>query len=93
MALTRSLTGLPVKAVARALVPRPDLWPTTMRAGLSLAAPGWWRRAPFLPLPDPGWLRFRLSTAYGGDGSLGPDSAFEPNDLITWLEWRKSWPG
>jgi hypothetical protein len=27
--------------------------------------PRWWRRPPFLPLPDRGWIRFRLETAYG----------------------------
>ncbi len=85
--------GLPVAAIASALVRRPDLWATALRAGLSLAPTGWWRRPPFLPLPDGRWLRFRLATAYGGDGRFGPDSPFDVDDLITWLEWRKAWPG
>ena len=84
--------GLPAAAVARALVARPDLWTTAASAALSLAGRGWWRRPPFLPLPDPAWLRFRLATAYGGDGVIGPDSPFAVGDLITWLEWRKDWP-
>ena len=33
-----------------------------------LARPGWWRRPPFLPLPAPDYLRFRMETAYGGAG-------------------------
>ncbi len=83
--------GLPMADVMTALVRRPDLWSTALRAALSLAPAGWWRRSPFLPLPDPDWLRFRMSTAYGGDGNVGTDSAFHTDDLITWLEWRRSW--
>ena len=50
-----------VVAVAR----RPWLWPVAVRQTLRLARPGWWRRWPPLPLPDPSYLRFRLQTAYG----------------------------
>ena len=46
----------------------PSLWATAVRQALRLAAPGWWRRRPFLPLPAPDYLRFRLQTAYGGTG-------------------------
>ncbi len=71
------------------LTRRPDLWPVAIRAARELAPPGWWRRAPFLPVPDRDWLHFRLVTAYGGDGT-GPVDA---DDLITWLEWRRRWAG
>ena len=73
--------------VAVAVARRPRLWPTAVRAALDLAPAGWWRHSPFLPLPDPGWLRFRLTTAYGGDGS-GP---IVGRDLVDWLEWRRDW--
>lgn len=85
--------SFPIAAVGRALIRRPDLWSTSIRAGLSLAPRRWWLRPPFLPRPDARWLRFRMSTAYGGDGRFGPESAFDAGDLITWLEWRKSFPG
>lgn len=68
-----------------ALLRHPRLWPTAARVGLSLAPADWWRRAPFLPLPDRDWLRFRLETAYGGDGT-GP---MRGDDLVTYLEWRR----
>ena len=82
-----SRSGL-VRAAAP-VVRRPDLWLTGLRSARALAPSGWWRRAPFLPVPDRGWLTFRLVTAYGGDGSAPVDG----EDLITWLEWRKNWPG
>ena len=52
---------------------------------IRLAAPGWWRRPPFVPLPDPAYLRFRLETAYGDDREP------EPADVITYLHWCREW--
>ena len=69
-------------AAARAVAARPRLWPAAAHQARALAAPGWWRRPPFLPLPDRDWLAFRLTTAYGA-----PDSPLVPEDLLTWLEW------
>lgn len=44
------------------------------------------RRRPFLPLPDPAYLRFRLQTQYGDDRPA------EPGDVITYLHWCRAWP-
>lgn len=82
------MAALSVVPIIRALVTRPDLWATAAMSGLSLAPTGWWRRKPFLPVPSPDWTHFRLVTAYGGDGS-----ELRPSDVVTWLEWRKTWPG
>jgi hypothetical protein len=71
-----------VAAVAR----RPDLWVTATSTAASIVPRRWWRRFPYLPLPDAAWMHFRLETAYGGDGR-GP---VRPEDLITYLEWRKA---
>lgn len=71
-----------VVAVAR----RPDLWATGAVQVRRLAPNSWWRRAPFLPLPDRAWMRFRLRTAYGD-----PDHVPEPADVVAWLEWCRSW--
>jgi hypothetical protein len=70
-----------------AVLAHPVLWRTAIRQVLVLAAPGWWRRPPFLPLPDPAYLRFRLQTAYGD-----PDRPPEPADVITYLHWCRAWP-
>jgi hypothetical protein len=67
---------------ALAVVGQPDLWPVAVRQASRLAAPGWWRRPPFLPVPDRDYLRFRLQTMYG-DGVAQP----EAGDLLTWLRW------
>jgi len=71
-----------------ALVSHPELWPTALRTALRLAPPGWWRRAPRLPVPDPAYLRFRYVTAYGGAGDGPPD----PTDLVAYLQWCRAWP-
>ncbi len=76
---------------ALAVLRRPDLWATGVRQALVMAPDGWWRRAPFLPLPDPAYLRFRMITANGGDGSSA-STADLGRDLVTYLEWCRSRP-
>lgn len=70
------------RSTALAVIRHPSLWPTAMRAVATLAAPGWWRRRPFLPLPDERYLRFRLETQYGS-------AAPEPEDVLTYLRWLR----
>jgi len=77
------------RAVGRVLV-RPALWPTALVQAGRLAGPGWWRRAPWLPVPDRDYLRFRLRTAYGSEpGAL---AAADPADLATYLRWCRELP-
>lgn len=45
---------------------------------------GWWRRAPFLPLPDPAYLEWRLHTAYGAEPQLPP-----MEDVLRFARWRR----
>jgi hypothetical protein len=78
--------ALPVRGLgplAGAVARRPGLWPTAARQAWRLAPSRWWARPPFLPLPDPAWLRFRLEAQYGVDGT-GP---VEPDDVVAFLEW------
>jgi hypothetical protein len=63
------------------LARRPGLWPVALRQAARLARPGWWRRPPFLPLPDADYLRFRLETQYGAGGEA------DPLDVVEYLEW------
>ena len=71
---------------AGAVVARPWLWPTAARQLVLLAPPGWWRRRPFLPLPDPAYLAFRLETMYGGEA---PRPA--GGDVVAYLRWCRSY--
>jgi hypothetical protein len=70
--------------VAREVAARPSLWPTTAVEVVLLARPGWWRHAPFLPLPDPGYVRFRLETQYG---SAAPADRMRSHDVVDYLDW------
>jgi hypothetical protein len=71
---------------ALALLVHPGLWSTGLRQVRVLARPGWWRRSPFLPLPDADYLRFRMETAYGGAG----DEPLRPQDLLAYLRWCRA---
>lgn len=71
---------------ALTLLRRPSLWAIAVVQVLRLAVPGWWRRWPPVPLPDPAYLRFRLQTQYG-DSEREPD----PSDLVAYLKWCKSY--
>ena len=68
-----------------AVLRRPSLWGTAVRQAAALATPGWWERAPHLPLPAEPYLAFRLSTQYG-DAGHQPD----PEDAVAYLRWCKS---
>ena len=70
---------------AAAVVARPQLWPTAVRQVARLARPGWWRRRPFLPVPDPAYLAFRLETMYGG---RVPRPV--AGDVVGYLRWCRS---
>lgn len=65
-----------------AVLVRPELWGTAMVQLFRLASPGWWRRWPPVPMPDPDYLRFRLQTQYGDAGDA-PD----PKDVVAYLRW------
>jgi hypothetical protein len=74
-------------AVAGAVLVRPRLWGTALRQIFVLAAPGWWRRLPLLPLPDAEYLAFRLQTAYGT-----PSAPVQADDIVGYLTWCRAWP-
>lgn len=67
-------------STAVAVLRHPRLWGAAIRTAVRLAAPGWWRRRPFLPLPDAAYLAFRLETQYG-------DVPPRPDDVIVYLRW------
>ncbi len=87
----RGVGGFPAPGVLVAVLIRPSLWYTALVELRRFARRGWWRRPPFLPLPDPALVAFRAETQYGD-----PDHAPEPGDVVTWLRWcraerRRGW--
>jgi hypothetical protein len=66
-----------------ALLRHPTKLPRALGAAMSLAPRGWWRRPPFLPVPDPGYWRFRMETANGGDGDVPPS----PEEVLEVVDW------
>lgn len=75
--------------VVVAVLARPSLWATAVAQVFRLARRGWWRRPPFLPLPDREYLRFRMQTAYGGDPPPGRPRV---QDVLTYLRWCRDFP-
>jgi hypothetical protein len=64
-----------------AVLVRPRLWFTALRQLVRAVPREWWRRAPYLPIPDRAYVRFRLETAYG----TGSEPAVA--DVLRYLEW------
>jgi len=82
------------RRIVVAVIARPWLWAAAVTVVLRLAPHGWWRRWPPLPLPDPDYWRFRMATAYGGDGGADPTT----EDVVEYLAWCRrhqltAWPG
>lgn len=86
LGLTRRLPSLAVSAarVGWRLVRRPQLWATAFRMWRRTTPRGWWRRAPFLPVPSGEYLRFRLVTQYGS-----VDHPIDADDVLNYLAWCK----
>jgi hypothetical protein len=64
-----------------AVMARPSLWPTALRVWARATPKHWWAHPPYVPVPDPAYIRFRLETAYG------PDVTPAPDDLVAYLRW------
>jgi hypothetical protein len=71
--------------VVRAVLRHPSLWSVAVGQLVRMARPGWWHRAPFLPIPDRSYLAFRLETMYGT--GTGP----APDDVVTYLRWCRQY--
>lgn len=72
-----------LRLTARALV-NPLLAWDLLRTGWAFRRRRWWARAPFLPLPDRTYLRWRMYTAYGDETAVPP-----VQDVIRFAQWRR----
>lgn len=75
--------GAASRVIARALVRHPELWLAALTETARLARPRWWRAFPPRPLPTPELWRFRMVTAYGGEGDRAPDAS----DVVSFVHW------
>jgi hypothetical protein len=72
-------------SAALAVMARPRLWGTAAAVLVRMAPPGWWRRPPHLPVPDPRLWAFRMVTAYGA-----ADAPPRRSDVVAYLEWCRT---
>lgn len=66
-------------------ISHPLLAAEAVRFALATSAPGWFRKPPFLPVPEPEYRDWRLITAYGRTGHLP-----SPVEVEDFLRWRRS---
>jgi hypothetical protein len=71
------------RLVLRALV-NPRLAVDLVRTAWAFRRRGWWRTAPFLPLPDRTYLRWRMYTAYASEDAVPP-----VEDVVRFARWRR----
>jgi len=83
MSQRASWPALALGLALRALV-RPRLARDLLRLAWSFRARDWYRRFPFLPLPPPEYLRWRMFTAYGDEQAVPPLP-----DVIRFARWRR----
>ncbi len=74
-----------IKSVMVAVAEKPGLIFPAIYQLYILSPESWYRKYPFLPLPDKRWLRFRMETAYG-------DPCYVPNprEIAKFLDWTRT---
>ena len=78
-----SWSSLVVRLALRAVVD-PRLAIDLLRTGWAFRSRGWWTRAPYLPLPDRTYLRWRMYTAYADENAVPP-----VEDVVRFARWRR----
>jgi hypothetical protein len=81
--MSNSWGSLVFRLLGKALA-EPRLAIDLLRTAWAFRRRRWWARAPFLPLPDPSYLRWRMYTAYGDEAALPPS-----RDVIRFVRWRR----
>jgi len=79
--------GLVADLTGRALL-SPRLALDLVRTGWAFRRRRWWRRSPFLPVPDRRYLRWRMYTAYGHEAAVPP-----ADDVVRFARWRRETMG
>lgn len=79
----RSWRALSFVLIGRAVLNPRVAWDLTSLAW-SMRRRGWFREPPFLPLPPPEYVRWRMYTAYGDEGAVPP-----AEDVLRVARWRR----
>ena len=83
MSYPASWTALTLRLAAKAAM-NPRLAMDLSRTLWVFRRRGWWRRAPFLPLPDTTYLAWRMYTAYADERAVPP-----VEDVVRFVRWRR----
>ena len=79
--------ALALHLAARAAL-RPRLAVDLVRTAWAIRRRGWYLRPPYLPLPDPTYLRWRMYTAYAAEDAVPP-----AGDVVRFARWRRETMG
>lgn len=79
----RSWGRLAAALVGRALL-NPRLAIDLLKTAWAFRRRRWWGIAPFLPIPDPTYFRWRMETAYGDEEAIPP-----VEDIVRFARWRR----
>ena len=74
-------TRLTLELMAKSLL-NPVTGLALLRTGWRFRRRDWFKRAPFLPLPDGSYVRWRMHTAYGRDDAVPPAA-----DVVRYARW------
>lgn len=85
--MAASWLSLTARLGARALV-NPRLAWDLLGTAWAFRRRDWWRRPPFLPLPDRTYLRWRMYTAYADESAVPP-----VDDVVRFARWRRETMG
>ena len=85
--MQRTWTSLVLHLATRAAL-RPRLAVDLVRTAWVFRRRGWHRHPPFLPLPDPAYLRWRMYTAYADEHAVPP-----AEDGVRFARWRRETMG
>jgi hypothetical protein len=85
--MSDSWLRLTARLAARALV-NPRLALDLLRTAWAFRRREWWRKPPFLPVPDRTYLRWRMYTAYADENAVPP-----AEDVIRFARWRRETMG
>ena len=85
--MSRSWMSLTARLVWRGVL-NPRLGLDLLRTLWAFRRRRWWAQAPFLPLPDRTYLRWRMYTVYADEEAVPP-----VEDVVRFARWRRETMG